>query len=458
MVVPDLSDSRRQDDGSGAEPAPGGSRPLPKGPWPRFRVHRGLGLRLTLLLAVLLTLAGSALAYLAAEDLRGELLGQAQLEALRLADTIKRSTRNDMLTTRSEDVTQTVFDIGGQPGIEHVRIYNKAGTITYSSTREEISRSVDLTAEACYQCHAVAQPLTHLDQPQRTRIYRSLHNGRVLAAIEVIYNEPSCSATGCHASPEEQRVLGVVDVGVSLVGIDERIAAAGTRTLVVWLLATVLVCALIGLFVYSFVTRPLRRLLRGIRRVSHGDLEGAIPDGQPGEVGALSSAFNQMTDDLRKARRELEDWARTLEQQVEERTRDLRVAQAQVVRAEKLSSLGTLAAGVAHELNSPLTGILTFAHLLLQDSKPGSREREDLQLIVNETQRCASIIRQLLQFAREGEPGRKPQDVVEVIQRALALVSRQAIFHRVEIDLDAGEGGTRCSATPTSCSRCSSTC
>lgn len=402
-------------------------------------LHRGLGIRLTLLLAVLLTISGTIAAYLSARDLSEELLDQAQLEALRLADTIKRSTRHDMLNTRSDDVTQTVLNIGGQRGIEHVRIYNKTGKIVYSSDPDEIERVVDPTAEACYQCHAVAQPLTHLDSPLRTRIYRRPKNGRVLAAIDVIYNEPSCATTGCHVAPDEQSVLGVVDVGVSLTDIDARIAEAGTDTLVFGLSATALVCALIGLFVYSFVTHPLRRLLRGIRRVSQGDLESAIPARQHDEIGALSRAFNQMTADLRRARTELEGWAKTLEQQVEERTRDLRIAQAQVVRAEKLSSLGTLAAGVAHELNSPLTGILTFAHLLLQDAKPGTREHDDLELIVNETQRCASIIRQLLQFSREGEPGRKPQDVVEVVRRALALVEHQAMFHRVKVEVEADE-------------------
>jgi two-component system NtrC family sensor kinase len=229
-------------------------------------------------------------------------------------------------------------------------------------------------------------------------------------------------------------VLGVVDVGFSLAQIDRRIAEAGTETFLSALIATVLVCALIGLFVYSFVTRPMRGLLRGIHRVTAGDLESSLPVRSRDEVGQLAGSFNQMTAELHKARSELENWARTLEQQVEERTRDLRIAQAQVVRAEKLSSLGTLAAGVAHELNSPLTGILTFAHLLLQDTKPGSREHEDLQLIVNETQRCASIIRQLLQFSREGGPGRKAQDVREVIRRTLTLVQHQAMFHSVKIE------------------------
>jgi two-component system NtrC family sensor kinase len=143
-----------------------------------------------------------------------------------------------------------------------------------------------------------------------------------------------------------------------------------------------------------------------------------------------------MTADLRQARDELKSWAATLEQQVAEKTKALQLAQAQVIRSEKLSSLGVLAAGVAHELNSPLTGILTFSHMLLQDAPAGSRQKEDLQLIVDETNRCASIIRQLLDFARESGPQKKVQDIAPAIRNTIALVEHQAKFHDVGIECD----------------------
>jgi two-component system NtrC family sensor kinase len=396
-----------------------------------------------MLLAVLMLAVGTAAAWWTSDQLGERLLEEVRLAALRMADTVKGSTRFDMLHARFEGVRQIVVNVGQRPGLEHVRIYNKEGKIVYSSRPQEESTVVDLSAEACYQCHAAERPLDHLDSPQRARVYRN-QDGRVLAAIDVVYNEAGCSTSGCHPSPDEQQVLGVVDVGVSLRDIDERIAEAGASTLAYGLGATILVCGLIGLFVYSFVTRPLRRLLRGIQKVSRGELQASLPVGGTDEVGALGLAFNQMTADLRSAHGELTTWAETLEQQVEERTGQLRQAQEQIIRAEKLSSLGILAAGVAHELNSPLTGILTFSHLMLQDATPGTRNHEDLQLIVNETQRCATIIRQLLEFSREGIREHRPQSIVPAVQRALALVEHQAKFHKIRIESELEEVPPTC--------------
>ena len=101
------------------------------------------------------------------------------------------------------------------------------------------------------------------------------------------------------------------------------------------------------------------------------------------------------------------------------------LAQAQVVRSEKLSSLGLLAAGVAHELNSPLTGILTFAHILGKRLPENAPEREHLEVILSQTNRCATIIRQLLDFSRETSTEKKPRDLHAVLQQAIAQIIRE---------------------------------
>lgn len=118
--------------------------------------------------------------------------------------------------------------------------------------------------------------------------------------------------------------------------------------------------------------------------------------------------------------------------------RELEMSQAQLVQAEKIASLGTLSAGVAHEINNPLAGILIFAELLLKDLAPDAPGRENVEEIVKQTLRCQQIVTRLLEFSRQSLGERTVFDVNEIIQRCVDLVRHQAFFHNIEIiqDLD----------------------
>ena len=143
-----------------------------------------------------------------------------------------------------------------------------------------------------------------------------------------------------------------------------------------------------------------------------------------------------MTAALRNSQSELREWARTLEQKVERRTEQLRIAQAEAARGEKLASVGLLASGIAHELNNPLTGVLTFSHLLREKMADGSQDAEDMDLVIRETRRCASIIRRLLDFAREKPPEKKFADLNQIIEDTARLVERPANLRDIAITLD----------------------
>jgi two-component system NtrC family sensor kinase len=121
---------------------------------------------------------------------------------------------------------------------------------------------------------------------------------------------------------------------------------------------------------------------------------------------------------------------------VEKRTQELRVAEAETARTEKLASVGLLAAGIAHELNNPLTGVLTFTSLLRKKMPDGSADAEDLDLVIRETKRCAAIIRRLLDFAREKTPEKKFTDLNQVIEDTARIIERPASFRDVDIALD----------------------
>jgi two-component system NtrC family sensor kinase len=181
---------------------------------------------------------------------------------------------------------------------------------------------------------------------------------------------------------------------------------------------------------------PLLDLEAGAGRLAEGDLEQAIPVRSQDEFGQLAASFNSMTEALRKSRGELQEWGKTLEDKVEEATHDLQLAQAEAARGEKLASVGLLAAGIAHELNNPLTGVLTFSHLVRKQMPDGSAEAEDLDLVIQETKRCAAIIRRLLDFAREKTPEKKFSDINELIIETARLIGQSAQVEDIEIIMD----------------------
>ncbi|MCX7765846.1 MAG: ATP-binding protein, partial [Candidatus Sumerlaeia bacterium] len=188
----------------------------------------------------------------------------------------------------------------------------------------------------------------------------------------------------------------------------------------------------------NIFTEPLRQMAEIAHRIAEGDYNQKITVSSGDEIGYLAESFNRMTQELKKALKELQDWGKTLEQKVEERTREIERIHRQLLQAEKMASLGKLAAGVAHEINNPMTAILTNSSLLLEELSPDDPRREDVETIVNETMRCRKIVRALLDFARQTKPEKKLINPNLIIERCISLVENQASFRNIKIikDLD----------------------
>ena len=195
----------------------------------------------------------------------------------------------------------------------------------------------------------------------------------------------------------------------------------------------VLLVLLLSFFITTGIIRPLREMVGATRKIAEGDLSLELPITSKDEIGQLAESFNHMLVRLKQARQELEDYGRVLEEKVEERSQQLRKIQAQLMQSEKLASLGRLASGVAHEINSPLTGILTFSHLLMRRLKDNPELQKELELIVRETTRVSIIVRGLLDFARESRPQKRPCNINELILHTLSLVERQSVFQNIRI-------------------------
>jgi len=356
------------------------------------------------------------------------------------SDTIKASTYHDMLADRRDSAYLVMETIGHQAGIEKVRIFNKEGRVTFSTEKKEIGSLVDKRAESCYACHAAGQPIVRLSMPSRSRTY--LSNGhRVLGMVTPIYNERSCYAAECHYHPASQRVLGVVDIAISLKGSDEDFARLRRTTILFGGGAVLLLSVVVSFFARRFVVRPVNRLLVGTRKIADGDLAQRVPVRCGDEIGALTASFNAMAQSLAEAQNELKSLNESLERQVEERTAALKEAQAQLIQSEKLSSLGRLAASVAHEINNPLAGILTYAKLLIRIHEEGGMDEtaraasvRQLKLVQRETERVSAIVRNLLDFARQRPLSLKPIDVNTVVEEALSLLANQIAIQGIALE------------------------
>jgi len=181
------------------------------------------------------------------------------------------------------------------------------------------------------------------------------------------------------------------------------------------------------------ITNPLVHMAGVARRITAGRFDQEVFTDLPGELGFLAESFNTMQFSLREMHADLEEWASTLEDKVAQRTEELVRMQARVAQAEHLASLGMLSAGVAHEINNPLGGILALTSLALEDTPPEDPRHENLQEVVRQTERCRNIVKGLLEFSRQSSSDQEPVDINEVLVKTLNLIESQALFFNVEV-------------------------
>ncbi|MCE1229975.1 MAG: ATP-binding protein, partial [Firmicutes bacterium] len=258
------------------------------------------------------------------------------------------------------------------------------------------------------------RPLEKLDIQARARIFTGTDGNRVLGIINPIPNEPSCSTADCHAHKPQQSILGVLDVNVSMAEADQEIARNRKLMIVLSLVAIASSSGILWWLNRRMVLRPVAALVAGTERVAKGDLTTTIPVTSKHELGELASAFNDMTQRLSETQRQL-------------------------TQADKLASVGRLAAGVAHEINNPLTGVLTYASLLAKRLNDDPSAMEDLEVILRETKRCRGIVKELLDFARPTPPARKATDLNEVVRHSVSVVITQLTLNNVSLRLELDE-------------------
>ena len=505
--------------------------------------YRGVGFMLICTVSAIAILVIGIYATVNISTQRNQLIQQVIQSTNMVSDTIKRSMRYDMLKYQPERLHRAIDTIGGQEGIEKVRIFNYVGEIIYSSDRAEMGAMVDKSSEQCYACHAREKPFERLTTSARSRIFETAVGHRVLGMINPIYNETDCFSASCHVHPQEQKVLGVLDIDVSLADVDRVINSSKKKMTLFAVVAIVAVSLAIGLFIQRFVSRPVKQLVKGTERVAAGDLSTPLEISSASEIGTLARSFDQMTQRLQDSEQELkaseekyrslfdndpnpifvfdrstfqiidaniratEKYGYTREELLQMSFRDLgdpedaekirssvveaciflpkvrhrkkdgsimhvdihscpRVhlgedviianiadisdsiqAEAQLIQASKMATLGEMSAGVAHELNQPLNAIRIGSDLLKKVVEGGDNLEGDRDVLVkvyseigSQVDRAANIIDHLREFGRKSEPDEVEKVFInKPITDVFTVLGQQLKLKQIKVDLDLDE-------------------
>jgi two-component system NtrC family sensor kinase len=363
--------------------------------------------------------------------LRENLETTARMAEQRMADVIFRSARDSMLRNDRAAQMRIIETVGAQPEVRKIRIFAKTGAIQVSTVPSEVGQMVDKHADACYGCHASSKPL---EKPETKDTFRIYHMGpaRVIGLIRPIENEPACSNAACHAHPPSQRILGVLDVVLSLESVDRALATHERRMRAQVAFSAALMMGMAGLLVWLLISRPIRRLIAGVKVLASRDLSYRFGFKRRDEIGELAGAFDKMAAQLDTANR-------TLEERIQRKTKELEAAQESLIHSEKLASLGELSAAVAHEINNPLAGIFTYARLLEKKLAPARPVLDWIRTIQHESKRCGEIVNNLLVFAHKHHTEMAPAEVKTIVDRTLAVVQHKLQMNSISLSKELAE-------------------
>jgi two-component system, NtrC family, sensor kinase len=408
--------------------------------------HR-LGPKLILSLTILIVAISVVSGYLNLRTQKKQLLDTMILGADQLSRSITSATWHAMLDDDRKAAYEIMRVIADKQGVDRIRMFNREGRLVFSTDPHEQPGMTSMSNEVCAECHSKGPTPKRPTQDSRVRYATSPDGVKTINMVAPIYNEPSCSNASCHAHRASTKVLGVVDVALSLDPVQKQTRTITIQTITWTLFMVGIGAAFVILFTRQFVAAPIQELIQGTKAVSAMELDRDIQiTRRSQELDELVDSFNRMRERLKLAVDELNEMQQTLETKVDERTRQLQTAQRKLIQADRLASLGQLAASVAHEINNPVSGVLNLSMLLERlmagGAYPPGREaefRKYLGLISAETARVGRIVSDLLAFSRRSKPQHAPADLNKLVRTTLGLADHKLRLMSAEIVLDLPE-------------------
>jgi histidine kinase len=261
-------------------------------------IQKSLVSKLIILVGLVLLICLSGWAYFSINYQKKKFMDSIISDADSLTNTIKLGTHYAMMHNLREDITSIIKKFASERKLKSLRIYNKEAQIKYSDVSSEVDKATNIKAEACNSCHQSEPPQTHLSLAERTRIFSSPEGNRLLGIISPIYSEPGCASDSCHFHPPGKKVLGALDVVVSLAEIDNEISRFENWMLVFGLSVFLITAGTIYLFLLRFVKRPIKKVIAETDLIANGEYSSNLAIDQDDEIGRLTSAINKMGEKI----------------------------------------------------------------------------------------------------------------------------------------------------------------
>ena len=340
----------------------------------------------------------------------------------------------------------TLDIINQMPGIEDVNMYDAQNNLAYSSTHVGDD---PYNNPNCKDCH------NNLDEmfPRTEKSFKIIsidnecemtdlaQDQRILMIKTPILNEPSCYTNECHAHQASETLLGSLIVRIPLNQLDDSVR----KSLVIAGLTTLLLVTFLMIFTRRKIRRPLTEIINASESVALGNktVRLEMPPNQLNDLRLVSKAFNKMLDNLQAATDELENWSQQLEYKVQKKSEEISEIQNELINIERIASLGKLSSSVAHEINNPLSGVLTYTKLVHKHLRKMDMDHDEkesmlryLNVIEGETKRCGDIVKGLLDFSRSDKVGFKPYHLHRLMKETYTLIEHQMKMENILFQTD----------------------
>ncbi len=370
-------------------------------------IFRSLTTRVIFISISLLAFGISLFALLNLKKEQSQLINSARENTDLLLRTVEASIYNSMRIGNTEDVQVILEMVGQNPKLTGVRIFHPHGMVLRSSHPVEVGKPVD---SADYRLFL---------QNKKEGITTVEGLGDVLKMIKPIYNDEPCHT--CHGP--KSRVIGVLNVNYSLAETQKRMVEATQLFFVSTAAIIAFLSITISLVLLKFVRKPLKLIVSNMAKVEEGDLTVRMNYKGRDEVGRLADSFDSMIGRLDTAKKELEQFHF---QQME--------------RADRLASVGEMAAGIAHEIKNPLTGIAAAISIIKEDYDASDPRLEILNEVLEQIKRLDKTVNDMLFFGKPSQPELDYSDINTILTKTLGFASQYKGGRQVEKKLQLDEG------------------